>query len=237
VSTSLNRVTWAAIATVLIVIGISAFTLPYGPTRNLIDMIDASLIGASTLALRVAVQHFPSRPLLRRILPLAFAASAVTCGWAAFTQSGQAFVVLAALAASTAAYDFGLGTACAVTATGVIAVVAGGLIYSVAAPGLLGVPMLMILGLLFGRLILGYRVQAEQSAALLAKAEQLRIEQSRAAALDERNRIAREIHDVLAHSLGSLGCEPSWRRHSPTWGGSTWWSPTPASASSARPRT
>jgi signal transduction histidine kinase len=207
VSTSPNRVTWAAVGIVLVVIGISAFTLPYGPTRNLVDMVDASVIGALTLALWVTVQHFPSRPLLRRILPFALAASAVTCGWAALTQSGQPFIALAAMATSAAAYDFGLPTACAVTATGVVAVDAGGLAYGVGTWGLLGVPMFMILGLLFGRLVLGYRVQAEQSAALLANAEQLRTEQSRAAALDERNRIAREIHDVLAHSLGSLGVQ------------------------------
>jgi hypothetical protein len=49
------------------------------------------------------------------------------------------------------------------------------------------------------------QVQVEQSAALLAKADQLREEQAKVAALDERARIAREIHDVLAHSLGALG--------------------------------
>lgn len=32
-------------------------------------------------------------------------------------------------------------------------------------------------------------------------------EQQRAAALDERNRIAQEIHDVLAHALGALGLQ------------------------------
>ena len=37
--------------------------------------------------------------------------------------------------------------------------------------------------------------------------EQLRAEQRRAAVLDERTRIAREIHDVLAHSLGALGIQ------------------------------
>jgi signal transduction histidine kinase len=207
VSTSLNRTTWAATATVVVVIGISAFTLPYGPPRNLIDMIDASVVVAGTLGLRVAVQHSPSRRLLGRALPYALAASTVTCGWAALTQSGEPFVVLAALAAGAAAYDLGLTTACAVTATGIIAVDAGGLAYSVGAWGLLGVPTLMILGLLFGRLVLGYQVQSEQSAVLLANAEQLQVEQSRAAALDERNRIAREIHDVLAHSLGSLSVQ------------------------------
>jgi signal transduction histidine kinase len=42
---------------------------------------------------------------------------------------------------------------------------------------------------------------------LLAQHEQLRAEQRRADVLDERARIAREIHDVLAHSLGALGIQ------------------------------
>jgi signal transduction histidine kinase len=73
--------------------------------------------------------------------------------------------------------------------------------------GTFGYPLITVLGLLLGRLIRGYRVQAEQSAALMANSEHLHQEQRRAAALDERNRIAREIHDVLAHSLGSLGVQ------------------------------
>jgi signal transduction histidine kinase len=42
---------------------------------------------------------------------------------------------------------------------------------------------------------------------MLAQYEQLRAEQRRADVLDERTRIAREIHDVLAHSLGALGIQ------------------------------
>jgi len=42
---------------------------------------------------------------------------------------------------------------------------------------------------------------------LLAQREQLEAEQRRADLLDERSRIAREIHDVLAHSLGALGIQ------------------------------
>jgi signal transduction histidine kinase len=52
-----------------------------------------------------------------------------------------------------------------------------------------------------------YRVQADQAAALLAQHERLRAQQRRADVLDERARIAREIHDVLAHSLGALGIQ------------------------------
>ena len=68
-------------------------------------------------------------------------------------------------------------------------------------PGPLGV------GLLVGQTRRSYRLQAEQSAALLAQVEQLRAEQRQVAVLNERTRIAREIRDVLAHSLGALGIQ------------------------------
>jgi signal transduction histidine kinase len=58
-----------------------------------------------------------------------------------------------------------------------------------------------------GRNRAGYRIQAEQAATLLAQRERLETEQRRADLLDERARIAREIHDVLAHSLGALGIQ------------------------------
>jgi signal transduction histidine kinase len=49
--------------------------------------------------------------------------------------------------------------------------------------------------------------RVEQADLLLAQAERARREQARAAALEERTRIARDIHDVLAHSLGALAVQ------------------------------
>jgi signal transduction histidine kinase len=52
-----------------------------------------------------------------------------------------------------------------------------------------------------------YRLQAKQTQLLLEQTRKAQEERTRAAALDERARIAREMHDVLAHSLGALGVQ------------------------------
>jgi signal transduction histidine kinase len=97
--------------------------------------------------------------------------------------------------------------ALAVTAAGILAIEVSGLAFGASLGVLLGFPPFLLAGLLIGRNQSGFRVQAEQAAQLLAQREQLEAEQRRADLLDERARIAREIHDVLAHSLGALGIQ------------------------------
>jgi signal transduction histidine kinase len=199
---------WLAPVLALTVVGVSTLDRPYGPTRNLIDEIVAFVVAVVTLALWRASAHSPTlRARLAGPLAFAAAATAVTCGLASLANNGGPFSILSSAATIEAGATFSFAVACAVTGTGVVAVMSAGLAYGVGTWGEVGYPLIMILGLLLGHLMRGYRIRAEESAALTAHIEQLHQEQRRSAALDERNRIAREIHDVLAHSLGSLGVQ------------------------------
>lgn len=68
----------------------------------------------------------------------------------------------------------------------------------------LGNPLGLGIMLLFGLNRRQYRVNLAQTRQLLEQTRRAQEEQARAAALDERTRIARELHDVLANSLGAL---------------------------------
>src|SRR5215467_2783427 len=120
---------------------------------------------------------------------------------------GTAMVAFGFVAAMAAGGNSGLAPALAVTGAGILAIEISGLAFGGGYGTLLGLPVLVASGLLIGRNWGAYRVQAEQATQLLAQSDQLRAEQRRADLLDERARIAREIHDVLAHSLGALGIQ------------------------------
>ncbi|MEU7908103.1 histidine kinase [Actinoplanes sp. NPDC049118] len=71
----------------------------------------------------------------------------------------------------------------------------------------LGYPGLILLVTLLGLHRRQYELRTDQAEELLRQTSLAQQEQARAAALDERARIAREMHDVLAHSLGALGMQ------------------------------
>ena len=114
------------------------------------------------------------------------------------------FAVMAAIAAGN---DLPSGPAVAVTSVGVLGVEAGGLVSGFSASTAIGWPLALIVSLLAGRNRRDARVRAAQAAALVTRTGQAQSEQRRAAALEERSRIAREIHDVLAHSLSALSVQ------------------------------
>ena len=202
----MTRVFWLMRFTGYVVIGLLALiNPPHSHPQRAVQIACFTVVGAALLA----CVYLDLVPRLReRWLPVALSAMAVGGGLAAATSgSGQTLVVFAAIAAMVVGAETELPAPLAVAAAGMIPIwVAGPFTHSTFGT-LAGYPLLIVVGVTFGRNRRSYRVQAEQSAALLEQYKLLRAEQRRADVLDERTRIAREIHDVLAHSLGALGIQ------------------------------
>ncbi len=192
-------------------LGLLAFLIapPSAPSALPVQIAGYAVLGLALLAWTLleaspaAALRYPAwaLPVLRGVIAVASGLAAGAGG------GGSALVVFAFVAAMAAGINNDLVAAVAVTAAGILAIEVSGLAFGQSYGTLLGLPVMVLAGLVIGRNWGGYRVQAEQAAALLAQREQLQAEQRRADLLDERARIAREIHDVLAHSLGALGIQ------------------------------
>jgi signal transduction histidine kinase len=191
------------------VVGITALlSPPHQPHQELYRGIQIGCFAAAGLALLgwLLVDEFPR--YRRRGLPIALGLLAAASGLAAVTSGGgQSLVAFAAVAAVAAGAETEWPQAIAITAAGIAPIWIVGPIVGATLGTLAGYPLLIAATLSLGRNRRSYRIQAEQAAALVEQYERARTEQRRADVLDERARIAREIHDVLAHSLGALGIQ------------------------------
>jgi signal transduction histidine kinase len=146
----------------------------------------------------------------RRIPPWALMAVLTAIGAAGglvtAAPNASSMIAFSAMAAVSAGSELPIGQACAVAATGVVAIEVSSLAFGFNI-GDVGWPLVVVAALLGGRYRRDARVQTAQAAALVAQSERTRVQEQRAATLDERTRIAREIHDLLAHSLGALGIQ------------------------------
>jgi signal transduction histidine kinase len=91
-----------------------------------------------------------------------------------------------------------------ITAGTVAAFLAAGLATGAPAETLLGYPLAYIGFWALGLSRRAYLLRAEQAERVLAETRRARDAETQAAALAERARMAREIHDVLAHSLAAV---------------------------------
>jgi signal transduction histidine kinase len=209
-----RTVNWLARTLGYVWLGLLAFLIapPSAPSALPVQIAGYVLLGLALLAWAVLEAYPASSPATARygswVLPVLRGVIAVAAGFAcAAGGGGTAIVAFVFVAAMAAGVNSGFAAALAVTAAGILAIEVSGLAFGQGLGTLLGLPAFVLAGLVIGRNWGAYRVQAEQSAALLAQREQLQAEQRRADLLDERARIAREIHDVLAHSLGALGIQ------------------------------
>jgi signal transduction histidine kinase len=128
------------------------------------------------------------------------AAGGVLCG-ASPNSAASAFVFVAVVAAGVRAE---LSRAFIVVGVGILALALSVLVYNGSALGLLAYSLGFAAATLAGANARQAAVKAEQAELLLAQAQRSHEEQLRAARLEESTRIAREIHDVLAHALAGL---------------------------------
>jgi signal transduction histidine kinase len=120
---------------------------------------------------------------------------------AAPDTAASAFVFIAVAAAGLRA---DLPQAFLVVASGTLALASAVLAYDGNGVGLLAYTLGFIATTLAASTSRQSRVRAEQAELLLAQTQRSHEEQLRAARLEESTRIAREIHDVLAHTLAGL---------------------------------
>ena len=192
-------------AILLVIVGVLTFRQPWPGAGNMSVVIQAFAAATVQLVLWAPADLSASVRLpYAFLLPFALGVVTVTCSMAAATPTGGELEVQAFIAAMMAGSDTCLAAGLTVVGAGALACEVMGLLGATAS-ATLEHPALLLVAWILGRNLRAHQMQAEQSAVLLAKADQLREEQAKVAALDERARIAREIHDVLAHSLGALG--------------------------------
>jgi signal transduction histidine kinase len=113
-------------------------------------------------------------------------------------------VAVGCVVVSAAGVRLSTETSMAVTAGTVAAFLATGLVASAPVETLVGYPLGFVGLWAFGLTRHAYVLRAEQAERTLAEAQRAHEAETHAAALTERARIAREIHDVLAHSLAAV---------------------------------
>jgi signal transduction histidine kinase len=201
---------WVVRTVGLAVVGLLTFLSPPSARGGAATQVIAYTVicaGVAVWALAELPRHGPA--VARRAgLPIALGAmTAAGCLGAAAGGDGVSMLAFSGAALMSAAEAFSLQAALAIALLGVLATEIGGIVFGQGPGTLLGFPLLLAFAVLFGRNRASLRVQAEQAGQLLAQHEQLRAEQRRVDVLEERARIAREVHDVLAHSLGALGIQ------------------------------
>lgn len=139
-----------------------------------------------------------------RLVITAMAATGAAGGALAGLSPFSTAIAVGCVVTAAAGLRLATETSLAITAGTVAAFLAAGMAARVPAEALLGYPLAFVGMWAFGLTRHAYLIRAQQAERMLAETRRAREAETQAAALAERARIAREIHDVLAHSLAAV---------------------------------
>ncbi len=164
--------------------------------NGLVILVSLTVAAATHVVLTLA----PSgSAVMKATTVLAAVSSGVVAGYE--PSVGTAVLLVFVGLSAGAGLEFGQGclvTALAVVATAISVLAAG------QGTGNIALGAIAVVGFLGATGRKQYVLRAEEAELRLADAERAREEHARAAGLAERANAAREIHDILAHSLGAL---------------------------------
>ncbi|MDN5765125.1 MAG: histidine kinase [Humibacillus sp.] len=193
-----------------VIVGLAVFLAPSTPGARVGLLVGAYIMAGLALAWWLWRDSGHTRfTVVRGSLVAVLSVMAVVSAAVTTIPGGGAFFCLSVMAALAAGTELEPRPSWLVAALGVLAFELGAVVAGaeVDPANRLGLPLLLVVAVLVGHNRRDYRQRAEQSAALLAQTRSVHEAQRRIAVLNERSRIAREIHDVLAHSLGGVSVQ------------------------------
>ncbi|MET9080009.1 histidine kinase [Streptomyces sp. NPDC004232] len=143
----------------------------------------------------------------QRLLTTALAATALGGGALGGLSPHSPGIAAAPVGAMVAAAALAPETSIAIAVAASLALAVTTIVVGGGTAVMLGYLVLIGAGLGTGFIRLGYVERADQAEALLEQTRRAQQAEAQAAVLHERTRIAREVHDILAHSLGALSMQ------------------------------
>ena len=130
----------------------------------------------------------------------------VSGGLLSIIQQGPAIFV-PAVAAFSAGSNLAPQASTAVTVAGALSLTVSALVIGASTTAVIGFIVILATALAMGTIRYAIAQRANQAEQLLEQTRRASAAETEAAVLGERTRIAREIHDILAHSLGALAMQ------------------------------